>query len=211
MSPAAEKAYREIRRAILTGEMHSGETLQEARLAERIGVSRTPVREALKRLGAESLVVLEQYRRARVAQFTQADVAEIFRLRALLEGEAAGRAASRITDAAIASLEALEDEMEEMFDRLGWPGHLEDFDRLNNQFHAIIFRAAQSPRLERILASSLELPASIFNEYDEPNEERARRTYRQHRELIAALRMRNASWAEAEMRAHLLSILHSEG
>lgn len=209
-SPAAEKAYRDIRKAILTGQMQSGEALEETRLAERIGVSRTPVREAIKRLGNEGLVLLEQYRRARVAHFTHADAVEIYRLRALLEGEAAGRAATRITDAEIDRLEVVEQQMEDLFAALGWPAHLEGFDQLNNEFHAIIFRAARSPRLERILTSSLELPASIFNEYKEPFEARVQRTFRQHRELIDTLRMRNAGWAEAQMRGHLLSIVPSE-
>ena len=66
---------------------------------------------------------------------------------------------------------------------------------------------ADSPRLERILASSLELPASIFNSYAEPVDERTRRTHAQHREIISALKMRNPYWAEAAMSGHLFSLL----
>ncbi|MEX0409015.1 GntR family transcriptional regulator [Aquibium sp. LZ166] len=205
---AVETAYRFIRGAIISGDLRSGETLQEARLAERIGVSRTPVREALSRLSNEGLVVLERYRRGQVASFSQKDVAEIFRLRAKLEAHGARRAARRIGDADIARLEALEGEMEAVFDELGWHGHLARFDQLNNEFHALIARAADSPRLERILASSLELPASIFNFYAEPVEERTRRTHRQHHEIIDALKARNPDWAEAAMGAHLFSILN---
>jgi DNA-binding GntR family transcriptional regulator len=205
---AVETAYRFIRQAIVSGDLKSGETLQESRLASRIGVSRTPVREALSRLSNEGLVVLERYRRGQVASFSRADVAEIFRLRAKLEGHGARRAALRITDAAIAHLEAVEAEMEEHFERLGWHKHLARFDELNNDFHATIAQAADSPRLERILASSLELPASIFNFYTEPLDERTRRTHRQHREIIDALKSRNAEWAEAAMSAHLFSILN---
>lgn len=205
---AAETAYRFIRQAIITGELKTGETLQEARLARSIGVSRTPVRAALSRLSNEGLVVLERYRRGRVASFTRADVAEIFRLRAMLEGHGARRAALRITDAEIARLEALEVEMEEHFNDLGWHRHLVRFDELNNEFHAVIAGAAASPRLVKILASSLELPASIFNFYSEPLDERTRRTHRQHREIIDALKSRNPDWAEAAMSAHLFSILN---
>jgi DNA-binding GntR family transcriptional regulator len=204
-------AYGEIRRAIITGELRSGDTLQEARLATRIGVSRTPVREALSRLNTEGLVVLEPYRRGRVASFSAVDVAEIFRLRALLESDAAGRAASRIDAAALARLELLEAEMEAIFAELGWHAHLERFDRLNTEFHQIIAEAAESPRLERILASSLELPASIFNRYVEPVEDRTGRTHIQHREIVAALRMRNPGWAEAAMAAHLFSLMPGDG
>lgn len=204
---AVDIAYRAIRLAILSGELGQGEVLKETRLAETIGVSRTPIREALSRLGNEGLVVLERYRRGRVASFSRADVAEIFRLRAMLEGHGAGRAATRITEAELAELERIEDRMEQVFDDLGWHRHLLHFDRLNNEFHALIARAADSPRLERILAGSLELPASIFNSYSEPLDNRTRRTHRQHREIIDALRAGNAGWAEAAMSAHLLSIL----
>ncbi len=161
MSRAAESAYRQIRHAIITGELTAGETLQEAKLAERTGVSRTPrLREALARLEAEGLVVLARYRQGRVAQFTAEDAAEIFRLRALLEAEAAGRAALRMSDDDIDRLEAIEERMEEQYRRMSWHQHLEGFDALNAEFHQVIVRAAQSPRLERILASSLEIRRS---------------------------------------------------
>lgn len=207
-SGAVETAYRFIRTAIISGDLTSGETLRESKLAVRIGVSRTPVREALSRLASEGLVVLERYRRGQVASFSQADVAEVFRLRGKLEGHGARRASRRIPAADIARLEAIEDEMEAVFAELGWHRHLSRFDELNNEFHGIIARAADSPRLERILASSLELPASIFNYYIEPLDERTRRTHRQHREIIAALKARNPDWAEAAMRTHLFSILN---
>jgi DNA-binding GntR family transcriptional regulator len=207
MSRAVETAYRQIRRAIITGELKSGDALQEAKLASMIGVSRTPVREALSRLSGEGLVVLQRYKRGYVADFSSKDVAEVFRLRGVLEGHAAGRAATRISEADIARLEELEEKMEELFSRLGWNAHLEGFDDLNTEFHVVIAKAADSPRLERILASSLELPASIFNSYTEPVEDRTRRTHVQHREIIMALKMRNAQWAEAAMSAHLFSLL----
>lgn len=206
---AVELAYRKIRHMILTGELRAGDKLLENRLAEQTGVSRTPVRDALNRLNAEGLVVLERYRRGYVSSFSFDDVSEIFRLRAILEGHAAGRAATRISAADMAKLEELEATMESQFEALGWNEHLEGFDVSNAQFHMIIARAAQSPRLERILASSLELPASIFNHYSEPVEQRTRRTHVQHREILSALKAGNPEWAEAAMRTHLISLLPS--
>ena len=207
-SGAVESAYRHIRGMIIRGELSSGEVLLESPLAELICVSRTPVREALSRLENEGLVVLGRYRRAQVASFSMPDVAEIFRLRGKLEGHAARRACLRMTAADILRLEVIEDEMEAAFAELGWHKHLLLFDELNIEFHAIIARAAYSPRLEKILASSLELPASIFNHYTETFEERTERTHRQHREIISALKARNSNWAEAAMSAHLFSILN---
>ena len=143
-SGAVESAYRYIRGSIIRGELTSGEVLLESNLAERIGVSRTPVREALSRLASEGLVVLGRYRRAQVASFSMVDVAEVFRLRGKLEGHAARRACLRITTADIQRLEAIEDELEAAFAKLGWHQHLPRFDELNNEFHAIIARAADS-------------------------------------------------------------------
>jgi DNA-binding GntR family transcriptional regulator len=203
---AAEIAYTHIREAIVTGRLAPGELLKEASLADEIGISRTPVREALNRLASEGLVELERFRRGRVAQFSAADAVEIFTLRALIEGHGAGRAASRIGPDVIAKLITIEEELEARFAELGWHRHLSVFDRLNNEFHGLIAAAAESPRLERILASSLELPGSIFNHYSEVLEERTRRTHRQHREIIDALKAGNSSWAEAAMRGHLMSL-----
>ena len=101
---AVDGAYRHIRGAIIRGELASGEVLLESRLAERIGVSRTPVREALSRLASEGLVSLGRYRRAQVSSFSMADVAEVFRLRGKLEGHAARRACRRISEEDIARL-----------------------------------------------------------------------------------------------------------
>ncbi|GGL79728.1 GntR family transcriptional regulator [Wenxinia marina] len=208
---AVDTAYRFIRHAIITGELTPGESLREARLAERIGVSRTPVREALTRLSAEGLVVLERYRRGHVAEFSLEDVAEVFRLRGKLEGHGARRAARRISEADLARLEDVEARLEAAFAEFGWHEHLALFDELNNEFHGIIAAAADSPRLDRILASSLELPASIFNRYSEPVEDRTRRTHVQHRQIIDALKARNPDWAEAAMAGHLYSIIHLPG
>jgi DNA-binding GntR family transcriptional regulator len=207
---AAEVAYRWIRRAILKGELRSGAKLAEKALAQQIGVSRTPVREALMRLESQGLVVLEHYRRGYVAHFTVDDAQEIRRLRAVLEGHAAHRAATRITPDAIAQLEALASAMEQKFAALGYEGYLDDFEPLNAEFHMVIARAAASPRLLRILETSLELPAVRLSQYSEANEPRTVRNHRQHREIIAALKARNAAWAQHEMTAHLASLILPE-
>ena len=93
MPRAVDAAYRGIRKAIISGDLRSGERVSESALAARLGVSRTPVREALNRLRTEGLIVLERYRKGYVASFTADDLREIFRLRAMLEGEAARAAA----------------------------------------------------------------------------------------------------------------------
>ena len=204
---AADTAYRWIRRAILSGTFRSGDKLSEKLLAERIGVSRTPVREALARLGSQGLVVLEHYRRGFVARFTVDDAQEILRLRALLESHAAERAATRITPADIDRLVDLEDRMERAFADLGYARYLPLFEELNAAFHAIIAAAADSPRVQRIFETNLELPAVTLSVYREADEPRTRRSLAQHQEIIAALRARNAEWARHAMSAHFLCLL----
>ncbi len=217
MPRAVDVAYHAIRKAILKGELRSGDKLPEGKLAQSIGVSRTPLREALNRLRSEGLVVIERYRKNYVAHFTEDDVKEIWQLRALLEGHAAARAAATITDADIARLEELATQMEVALAEQG-AASIPVFDPLNDEFHMIIARAANSPRVTRVLESSLELPTAVLSGYDdEPgnNEEtmeaRLRRTNWQHREIIAALRVRNAKWAEAQMYAHLISLIRDSG
>ena len=204
---ATEIAYSYIRHSILSGELPSGATLQEAQLAEQIGVSRTPVREALKRLGAQGLVVLERYRRGYVAHFDGKDFREILTLRSTLEAQAARLAATRIDAAGISTLEDLEDRMEAAYAKSGYDASVRLFDELNTEFHLVIARAAGSTRLVNILENSLEIPASHLTPYAEPHSARIERTFWQHREIIAALKARNAEWASLQMAAHLISLV----
>lgn len=215
--PASEQAYRAIRAAILRGEFASGDMLVEKALAEWLGISRTPVREALRQLANHGLVVIGHYRRGYVARFSVEDFQEILRLRSVLESLAARTAASTITDADIARLEELADRMEKLHADLGFDRYREHFDRMNTEFHQIIANTAGSSRLNHILDRSLELPALHLSKYAEDNEQRMARTHWQHREIIAALKARNPAWAEAQMTAHLISLVlptdppHSEG
>ena len=94
ISSAADKAYSGIRALILDGKLAPGEQLKEEELADRIGVSRTPIRDALRRLEAEFFIARSDSQRSFVAEQSVEDIDEIFTLRALLEGHAAARAAA---------------------------------------------------------------------------------------------------------------------
>src|SRR6202050_3223278 len=104
---AAERAYSAVRDGILQGRYNAGSRLTEQELASALGVSRTPVREALRRLHAEGLVEFEPNHGAVVALFELEDAEEIFELRALLEPISARRAAERVTAPIIAQLRVL--------------------------------------------------------------------------------------------------------
>jgi DNA-binding GntR family transcriptional regulator len=202
---AADFAYRKIRRAILRGELAPGEKLLEKPLAEALGLSRTPVREALGRLATQGFVDLGHYQRAHVTRHSIADFHEILRLRSVMEGQAARRAATRISDAQIADLETLADRMEREFKAHGLAEYAGVFDDYNKEFHEAIARAGDSPRLLALLDTSLELPAVMLKQYHEEHSHRMRRTHWQHREIIAALKARNPEWAGLQMSAHLIS------
>lgn len=201
MVKAADRAYERIRRRIISGEYAAGSHLKEEQLAEETGVSRTPVREALRRLSAEQLVKFVANRGAYVATWTAEDVDDIFQLRAMLEGYAAARAASRITRAAIAELERHASEIERLTLDRSATSHCRMME-LNHALHTIVIEAACSERLSVMLSWLVEIPIILktIETYDAHDLERSNN---HHRELIAALKANDAIWAQKVMEAHL--------
>lgn len=196
MPRAADTAYESLRQMILSGEAAAGARLGEAELAETLGLSRTPVREALQRLGADGLVEVLPHRGARVVQWSRADLEEIFELRALLEPYAAARAARLRPDAAVlAELTALCDAMERSDD-------LAEVARLNSAFHGAVIAASGNRRLPALLTSVMHAPLIVgtFRRYDAAA---LSRSMNHHRELVAALTAGDPEWAESVMRAHI--------
>src|SRR3990172_1776577 len=108
-SLASERAYRYLRDSIYDGHFKPGQIVTEEEVASVVGVSRTPVREALRRASADGFLELEGFRRARVSNFTDEDPRDIFEIRANLEALAAERAALHISDEEIVQLEQLSD------------------------------------------------------------------------------------------------------
>ena len=206
LSRAVDKAYREIRMRIVTGALTGGSQLAEEELALSIGVSRTPVREALKRLHGEGLVMLERYRQGRVAQISEEDVQEIFEIRRDLESMAARRAARRITPEMLQHMEEVNRQLEELVARWS-PDLTPQFVDLNIEFHLIVLEASGSRRLKSILTPMIDMPLTSFSR--RLPERSAVGLYQQavrhHRELIDALKSRDEDWAHTQMRAHLSS------
>ena len=143
-SHASDHAYRLIRAQILSGERQGGDWLREGDLAESVGVSRTPVREALRRLTAEGLVSYERNRGVQVAAWTAEDLNEIFSLRSLLEPWACRLAATAAT-VDLDELDRLAHDMD-----AAARGSVADVDRiteLNNRFHRLILEGSNNRRL----------------------------------------------------------------
>jgi DNA-binding GntR family transcriptional regulator len=190
-----------IQHAILTGALAPGERLRAEALAQRLGTSRTPVREALQSLEAEGLVAIEPHRGAVVRPFDAAGLVELYELRAVIEPYAAARAAERIGREALAALE-------ENCGRAEARGGADDpavHDQiaLNEEFHRLIVTAAGSRRLEVAMRSVTGIPRAFRTVFWRDDAQRTQSLFC-HRELTRALRTRNAGLAEAVMRMHIL-------
>lgn len=201
---AADAVYEALRQRIASGRCGPGERLPEETLAEQLGVSRTPVREALRRLESEGFVSFETHRGAQVTAWTADDLEDIFALRALLEGHAAARAARRITKEELATLSGLADRMQSLLEAKRFDST--KMTKLNNEFHHLVLEIAASSRLTAMLGSLVQLPLvqRTFSRYTRAALERSAH---HHRELVAALAAGDPEWASAVMHSHVRAAL----
>ncbi|WP_421838144.1 GntR family transcriptional regulator [Novosphingobium sp.] len=206
MSRASDRAYSAIRNMILSGELPAGAQLGEEALAEMCGVSRTPVREALRRLEADMLVGRTDTQRTFVADWSIDDVADAFELRAMLEARAARRAAERMTEAALARIRAANRILSAAIQHPlpDVAGFLDG----NREFHAIILEVAGSRRLAALLGTLIEQPV-VLRTARQYSREELRRSHAEHEELTAAFARRDGAWAEAIMTSHILRAYHA--
>jgi len=144
---------KELRAQILSGRYRPGERINESRIARELNISRIPVREALSQLQEQGLLTSLERRGMFVTKLCEAEVQQINSLRLVLEAEALRLARARMTPEVLAELTGLVERME------SWDGPLIDAAALDRQFHAVIWRAAGNPYLERTLAS---LTTSLF-------------------------------------------------
>ena len=143
---AQEAVLTELRRVIVSGELEPGAQIRQDALADRFGVSRVPLREALKILEGEGQVTYQPHRGYFVAELDVDDLREVYRIRDLLESEAARVAVPLLTDGDLATLTAAADEV----DRAGRDGDLVAMSAANRRFHFTLLEAAQLPRLVRL-------------------------------------------------------------
>jgi len=205
VSQSADRVYRTLRSEILNGTRPAQSRLREEQLAADLGVSRTPVREALRRLEADSLVTVVAHRGAVVRRWEAADYEEIFDLRELLESHAAARAAAGGT-ADVAELLSLCDRMEELAAEIeagvGDAGAAYDeITALNLRLHRTV-HAAGGRLVPELLSGLIEVPLvrRTFHRYSQAQ---MRRSFAQHRELVAAVAAGDGAWTAAVMTAHL--------
>jgi DNA-binding GntR family transcriptional regulator len=189
-----------IRAAIVDGSLTPGQHLREADLARELGLSRTPVREALMLLHADGLIELTANRGARVATYDRDDLADCYGLRAVIEGYAARRAATRATAAEVESLER----SCERFDALSGDGaDVLPLVRENLVFHGVVHEASGSRRVPALVRGLLQLPL-LYRAHAWYSPERQVISEHHHRELTQAIAARDPERAEAVMRRHVL-------
>lgn len=193
-----------LRHLILIGEYGPDERLIEEQLAKRLGVSRTPVRQALAMLEAEGLVGISPNRGATVCTFGLDDVWDVYDLRAVLEGHAARRAASRIEGPELDRLREVAAEMEGT--KPGrFASHEEEVRWLvaaNQEFHGTVVAASRNKRLRWLIERTVQVPLvfKAFFWYG-PGERAISNHY--HRQIVRALEQRDAERAEILMREHV--------
>jgi len=204
MSKAAQRAYTAIRDSILNGEYEPGTHLTESDLAKFIGVSRTPVHDALLHLKADGLVDMQRNQGARVKSYSDRDIDELYELRAYLEGYGTEMAATYRKDSDIEALENLAIEMETLGDADSTE-ELYELSRLNSEFHKIIVDASESELLKTLLSNLVEMPLEVLKKRTWSGRLNRQRSNEQHRDIIEALKQRDPKWARAVMYGHLIS------
>jgi DNA-binding GntR family transcriptional regulator len=195
---ASDGATELIREAILDGRLEPGQRLKEEDLARQLGISRTPVREALLMLQVEGLIVATPNRGATVRVHTPEDLEDLYALRALLEGHAARRAGVRIGEEEVAVLR----ESCDRFDALSPDKELRGLVRENMFFHNAILDIAGSARLASMVRRVIELPL-VYKSYIWYSPDQKRISSHYHRQIVNALATGDAERAELVMKEHV--------
>jgi DNA-binding GntR family transcriptional regulator len=193
-----DKVYDHLKLAILSGEVQPGERLVETRLAESLGVSRIPVREAIRKLERDGLVVVFPRRGIYASSLSPKDVDDVYAVRAVLEGLAARLAAAHRTDDHLARLDAIVATMKAQADR----GDSAGLFATGRQFHEVVLEASANAKL----VSLMELMRSQVERIRKLRMRVSHRTHDVYREYVAildAIRRGDGATAEAEMRAHV--------
>jgi DNA-binding GntR family transcriptional regulator len=194
----------QLRTAILEGYYKPGAWLRQEHLAQELGVSQMPVREALKELAAEGLIEHVPYRGVRVIEFSPDDIEDLYAHRAFLEGNAARFAAQRITPKEIAELRQLQEQMENNLA----PEQLASYRDLNRRFHQVIFSAARRGYLLRTLTQMwAAFPTMLVGNFavtaESPLPGRDMNDTVEHHALIDALENHDPQASERAMRHHI--------
>jgi len=196
--PLREIVFETLRDAIINQVLKPGERLMEIQLAEEMGVSRTPVREAIRKLELEGLVVMVPRRGAYVAGISMKDIHEVFEVRGALEALAASLAAERITPE---ELEEMERQMVKEAEETE-ANNLRNIVEVDATFHDLLYKAARNQRLLQFV-SILQEQLHRFRSASLARPGRSKTALEEHKKIVEALAERDAVLAEKLAREHI--------
>lgn len=196
---AGEHIFEHLKRAIIGGDITPGSRMVESRIAETMGVSRTPVREAIHKLEREGFLIKQHRRGFTVAGLTRDDVEESFGIRAVLEGYAARLATVKHSPAELKPLNRKIDQ----FERHLQNDDLESLPDINTELHQMLYALSRSPRLIKII-NDLQSQILRFRIMILKDRALARASHQDHREMMAMMEKREEQVVEQLVKAHIL-------
>jgi len=203
----SNRVFQKIRDNILNGVYKEQDELRENTIGKELGVSRTPVREALRQLELEGLVTIVPNKGAYVTGITAKDVRDIYTVRSLLEGLCARWATEHITEEQLDELEEIV-LLSEFHMKKEGHNNTEQIAILDGRFHAVLYEASNSRILGHVL--------TVFHRYVQMarkssivSEERARKSIREHKQILRAIRDKDADLAEQLANEHILHVIQN--
>ena len=200
------RVFRKLREDILSGVYEDQEELREITIGEELGVSRTPVREALRQLELEGLVTIIPNKGAYVTSIKAKDVADIYHVRSMLEGLCARWATEHITEEQIGRLEEILVLSEFHVQRgNGDTAQVSEFD---GKFHQVLYEASDSRILEHVL-SDFHKYVQMARRLSVKKKERAEKSIAEHRDILEAIRNKDADLAEKLANQHIMNVMEN--
>ncbi len=199
------KVFGKLREDILSGVYKDGEELREITLGEKLGVSRTPVREALRQLELEGLVSIIPNKGAYVTAITRNDVEDIYKIRSLLEGLCARWATRHITEEQIEELEEIVFLSEFRLKRKE-EGKAKQVSELDGRFHKILYEASDSRILERVL-KDFHKYVKMARMLSVNTPDRAEQSIAEHKGILMAIKNKDEDLAEKLADEHIMNVM----
>lgn len=196
--PLRDVVFNTLRQAILRGELEPGERLMEIQLAERLGVSRTPIREAIRKLELEGLVLMVPRKGAEVAKISEKSLRDVLEVRRSLEELAIELACQRMDEEAIGELE----EAQRAFAAAIESGDVMAIAESDEHYHDVIYQGTENSRLVQILNNLREQMYRYRLEYIKDKDKR-QILLLEHETILKAIKNRHVTEAKEAMRAHI--------
>ncbi|RKD30921.1 GntR family transcriptional regulator [Thermohalobacter berrensis] len=196
--PLRDIVFESLREAIIDGRLEPGERLMEVQLAEKLGVSRTPIREAIRKLELEGLVIMIPRKGAYVSDVSFKDILDVLEIRASLEGLAAALASERITEE---EMKILKDKVEE-FDKCIEENNVECMVKIDSELHSAIFTATRNEKLISI-AESLKEQVQRFRRIYIREYHNSEQLSHEHKRIINAIEKGDVNKASKYAKEHI--------